>query len=171
MWWSKLRAILGVVAGAGFTAHDEALNLLATCELHSQDWYGRVLVLALLFSLNCLVLSAGAYAVLKLSHLGRGVFKRLAEVVLVIVVALAVGFCMAIVDPVLNYLVALSCASLEVCSRPGFANSFMQGARAAADWPNTPVAVFMVTLFGMGAFLVQEVRQREHKLGARRSVA
>ena len=171
MRWSKLLAVLGVVAGAAFAAHDEALNLLATCELHSQDWYARILVLVLLFSLHCLVLSAGAYAVLKLSRVGEGVIKRLAEIVVVIAVALAVGFCMAIVDPVLNYLVAVSCASLEVCSRPGFANSFMQGSQAATDWPNTPVAVFMVTLFGMGALLVQEVMQREHKLAARRSVA
>ncbi len=171
MRWSKLLAVLGVVAGAAFAAHDEALNLLATCEVHSQDWYARILVLALLFSLHCLVLSAGAYVVIKLSHVRSGVIKRLTEITVVVVVALAVGFCMAIVDPVLNYLVAVSCTSFEVCSRPGFANSFMQGTRAAADWPNTPVAVFMVTLFGMGALLVQEVMHREQSPAVRRSVA
>ena len=171
MRWSKLLALVGVLAGAAFATHDEALNLLANCEVHSQDWYARTLVLALLFSLHSLVLWAGACAVLKLSHAGKGAVKRFAEIAGVIVVALAVGFCMAIVDPVLNYLVALACSTLEVCSRPGFPNSVMQGARAAANWPNTPVAVFMVTLFGMGAFLVQEVLHREHKLAARRSVA
>lgn len=171
MRWSKLLAVLGVVAGASFAAHDEALNFLSQCDVHSRDWYARMLVLALLFSLHCLALSAGAYAVLRLSYVAQGAIKRFAEITGVVAVALAVGFCMSIVDPVLNYLVALLCSALEDCSRPGFANSFMQGARAAADWPNTPVAVFMVTLFGMGAFLVQEVVHRENNVAARRGVA
>jgi hypothetical protein len=171
MRWSTLVAAVGVVAGAAFAAYDEAQNLLAQCEAQSQDWYARVLILALLFSMHCMVLSAGAYAILRLSPVGKGTLKRLAEVATVVVVALAVGFCVAIVDPVLNYLVAVSCTALEACSQDGFADSLMRGAQVAADWPNTPVAVFMVSLFGMGAFLVQEVTHREHNASVRRGVA
>ena len=171
MRWSTLVAAIGVVAGAAFATYDEAQSLLAQCEAQSQDWYARVLVLALLFSMHCIILSAGVYAILRLSPVGNGALKRLAQVATVVIVALAVGFSMAIVDPVLNYLVAVSCTALEACSQGGFANSLMRGAQVAADWPNTPVAVFMVSLFGMGAFLVQEVTHREHNASVRRGVA
>ena len=93
-------------------------NLLAQCEPHSQDWYARVLILALLFCVHGLVLSVGAYAVLRLTLVRKGVLRRLVEVTSVVVVALAVGFCMTIADPVLNYVVAVSCSGLSSTLMP-----------------------------------------------------
>jgi len=171
MRWSSLIAAVGVIAGAAFAVQDEARNLLAQCEVQGQDWYAWILVLAVLFSMYCLVLSAGAYAVLQLRVGGKSALKRFSEIAVVMLVALAVGFCIAIADPVLNYLVAASCSALQLCSQPGFLNSLLRGANVAANWPNTPVAVFMITLFGMWALLVQEVADRELNASALRGVA
>ncbi|MEZ5460781.1 hypothetical protein [Dokdonella sp.] len=166
MRWSNILAAVGVIAGAIFAVSDEAPNLLAHCEAQSQDSYARMLILALLFCIHCLVLSAGAYVVLRLGRVGKGILQRIAGVVGVVAAAFAVGFCMAIADPVLHYFVVASCAAFDVCSGPGFANSLMRGTYAAANWPNTPVAVFMVTVFTTVAFVVQDIARREHNVPA-----
>jgi hypothetical protein len=171
MRWSTTLAAIGVVAGAVFAVHDEAQTLLEQCEPQSLDWYARMLVLAALFSMHSLVLSAGAYSVLLLGDIGEGFLKRTAEIAYVVLIAVAVGFLMAIADPILNYLVAASCSALDACIQPGIAQSLLRGANAATAWPNTPVAVFMVTLFGMGAFVVQDIARRERNALARRGVA
>jgi hypothetical protein len=163
MRWARLLAAIGVAAGASFAVHDEAQHLLAQCEAGSQDRHARLLILSLLFVMHSLVLSAGAYAVLTFRWVGRGLLLRMGEVAVVLVVALAVGFCMAIVDPVLSYLLASTCSALQACSQHGFAESLLRGADEAANWPNTPIVVFMTSLFAIGAFLVQEVADREHK--------
>lgn len=161
MRWSRLFAALGVVAGASFATYDEAQNLLAACEVQSQDWYARLLLLAVLFCMHSVVLSVGALLVLKYTSPSRGSLWRMLEIALTVSLALLVGLGMAIADPVLNFFVAIGCTGLGSCVEPGFARSLSQAAQEAVRWPNTPVAVFMVTLFGVGAFLVQAVVQRE----------
>jgi hypothetical protein len=171
MRWSRLVVAVGVVAGAAFAVTDEADNLLAHCEAHSQDWYARVLLLAVLFVLHSTVLTAAGYAVLKLSLASKQLLKRLAEIGIAAAIALAVGFLMAIADPVMYYALSVLCAFMDACHQPGFAESLLRGSSVAAAWPNTPVATFMVTLFFTGALVAQEVVLREAPSSAQRSVA
>ncbi len=171
MRWSRLVVAIGVVAGAAFAVSDEAENLLAQCEPQSQDWYARVLLLALLFALHSTVLTAAGYLVLKLSLASKQLLKRLAEIGVAAAIALAVGFLMAVADPMLHYALSALCSFLDACQQPGLAQSFLRGSSAAASWPNTPVATLMVTLFFLGALVAQEVVLREASSSAQRSVA
>lgn len=170
MRWSRFVAVLGVVAGASFATYDEAQNLLATCEVQSQDGYARLLILSVLFGMHGMILSVGALLVLKYTRSGRGALWRVLEIAITVSLALVVGLGMAIADPVLNFVVAIGCTALVSCVEPGFARSLSHVAQAAVDWPNTPVAVFMVTLFGLGAFSVQALVERERATPGRRSV-
>ena len=131
MRWSRLFAALGVVAGASFAAYDEAKHLLAACEVHSQDWYARLLILSMLFCIHGLVLSAGALLVLKFTGVSRGILWRFVDVSITVSLALAVGLGTAIADPVLNFLVAVGCKGLGSCVEPGLARSLSQAAHEA----------------------------------------
>jgi hypothetical protein len=171
MRWSRLVVAIGVVAGAAFAVLDEAENLLAQCEPQSQDWFARVLLLAVLFALHSAVLSAAGYLVLKFSLASKQLLKRLAEIGVAVAIALAVGFCMAVADPMLYYALSALCSFMDACQQPGLAQSLLRGSSAAASWPNTPVATLMVTLFFLGALVVQEFVLREASFSAHRSVA
>jgi hypothetical protein len=171
MRWSRLIATIGVASGSAFAVIDEAQNLLEQCEVQSQAWYARLLILALLFVLHGWILSAGAITVTRLDPFAQGLLKRLAALAGVVAVAVMVGFSMNIVDPVLSFLIAAPCSALEACIQPGFAHSLSQGARAAVTWSNTPMAVFMIQLFTIGALFVQGVAHHERSTSARLGVA
>ncbi|MCA0175292.1 MAG: hypothetical protein LCH73_03230 [Proteobacteria bacterium] len=161
MRWSRLIAVVGVAAGTGFASYDEGANLLAACEPFGLDWYVRVFVLGLLTLTYAGVLSAGAFLILRCTGRRRGFFGSMVEMVITIAVALMVGFGMAIADPVISYVVAAACTQAFACTGSEILGSFRSAINVAANWPNTPVAGFMVTLFVVGAFVVQDVLLRE----------
>jgi hypothetical protein len=161
MRWSRFLAAVGVTAGASFATYDEALNLLVGCEVQSPQWYARLVVLAMLFLTYAAILAAGAAPILLYTGRSRKVLRRLIDIAVAIVVALAVAMALLIADPLLSYAASSVCSLLSVCTTGSFGSTLRHAFHLAADWPNTPVAVFMVTLFGMGAVLVQGVAERE----------
>ncbi len=171
MLWSRVFASAGVFAAASFAVYDEAENLLALCEPFELDWYSRVVTLAALFVVHSVILAAGALLIFRHTGRRRGFVGSTLEIAITVAVACVVGFGMALADPLLNFLFASACLLASACTEPGLLRSLHAALDQAARWPNTPVAVFTVTLFGLGAFFLQSVMQRESAPGRKPSEA
>lgn len=149
------------MAGAGFAAYDEGVNLLVACEPLGLDWCIRVFVLVLLSLAYAGVLGSGALLILRCTGLRRGFWGSMVETAITIAVALMVGLGIAIADPLIYHLVTAGCTQVFACGGSDVLDSFRSALYVAASWPNTPVAGLMVTLFVVGAFVVQDLLQRE----------